>query len=406
MLARWTLPFAFLLALSACSDETPARSPVVDEDDDATGDTTDDDDDNVDDGDDDGDDADPPKGTMDGSIKPPRDAGKDGSAGDGGKRDGGDTSPGDAGLGGLDAAVARDAGDTADASKPPKTVDASRPDATTPVDPPPTGTPGAAEARTITVGGVRRSYLLYIPKSVAKDTSVPLVSVHHGFTMSGKIMEDITSWKKVAEREKFVVAFPEGGGSNPWNVGTGVCGAGAFVGAANTQDDIAFVRALVADVDDTQPINDDQVFVGGFSMGGYFANNIGCKGKDVVRAISAHSGGTYSGSCAGDPIPVLIIHGDADGLISYDCGRQARDQWVSRNRCQTAVDSETIEGGKCEWSRGCREGAEVGFCTLNGMDHGWAGATWTGPWLSLQYGGGEQFEDAAEMMWKFFKTYL
>ena len=46
------------------------------------------------------------------------------------------------------------------------------------------------------------------------------------------------------------------------------------------------------------------------------------------------------------------------------------------------------------------------MCTLAGMSHGWSGAPYTGPWLMLQYGGGQQFEDAAELMWRFFARTL
>ena len=66
--------------------------------------------------------------------------------------------------------------------------------------------------------------------------------------------------------------------------------------------------------------------------------------------------------------------------------------------CGTETTSQEIEMGSCVWNKGCPAGQEVGMCTLKGMDHGWAGAKYTGPWLTLQYGGGEQYENAAELM--------
>jgi polyhydroxybutyrate depolymerase len=312
------------------------------------------------------------------------------------------------------------AGGKADASAPPPR-DASAPimDASSPAKdagPPASDAspsrdaapPGLSPAvfKTIDVGGVERTFRMHVPYGLDRNTPVPLVSVHHGFTMSGKVMEDITTWKQVAERERFVVVFPDGGGSNPWNVGEGVCNVGSTVSAPATQDDFGFVRAMIAEVQKTQPINPKQVFVGGFSMGGYFANNIGCKGKDIVRAIAAHSGGTYTGDCPGNPIPVLVIHGDADGLIPYQCGKEAYGYWVTRNKCGSGTDAEAIKEGSCVWNQGCPAGQEVGMCTMKAMDHGWAGTTYTGSWLMLQYGGGAQYENGAELMWKFFKRYL
>jgi polyhydroxybutyrate depolymerase len=324
-----------------------------------------------------------------------------------------------------DAAPAADAGDAAASDAALSTdaaVDAASAEGGTPSDAGlhPDGsvaTPGPAQSRSVTVGGAERTFQLYIPKSADKTKPMPFVSVHHGFTMSGKIMEDISTWKKIAEREVFVVAFPDGGDPlGPWNVGENVCDIGALVAGSSSQDDFGFVKAMVDAANAMQPIDRAHVFVGGFSMGGYFANNVGCKGRDFVRAISAHSGGTYAGDCPGKPVPVLLIHGDADGLIPYDCAKDARGYWVTRNGCSAQVGSaETIKNGSCDWNQGCPIGQELGMCTMNGMDHGWAGAPTTGPgaWLTaplrddnLGFGGGDQYEDAAELMWKFFKKYL
>lgn len=315
---------------------------------------------------------------------------------------GADANPGDATTSGDATAGDATAGDAT------TSADASSGDASTPA------APGPAQARSVTVGGVTRTFQLYIPKSVVKTTPAPLVSVHHGFTMTGKIMEDISSWKKIAERDAFVVAFPDGL-DPPWNVGENVCGLGALVGAPPEQDDFGFVKAIIDAADKDQPIKKDAVFVGGFSMGGYFANHVACKGRDFVRAASAHSSGTFDGTCPGNPIPMLLIHGDADGLIDYQCSVQSRGYWSSRNGCSAQTTTETVKGGSCEWQQGCPAGRELGFCTMKGMDHGWAGAPTSGPgaWLSaafgingnLDYGGGVEYEDAAEMMWKFFKKY-
>jgi polyhydroxybutyrate depolymerase len=322
--------------------------------------------------------------------------------------------------GGVDAAPAVDAS-RADATTPGDATisgdatsgdaasgDAASGDASTPA------APGPAQMRSVTVGGVTRTFQLYIPKSAVKATPAPLVSVHHGFTMTGKIMEEISSWKKIAEREGIVVAFPDGL-NPPWNVGQNVCGLGAWVSASPDQDDFGFVKAIIESADKDQSIKKDAVFVGGFSMGGYFANHVACMGRDFVRAAAGQSSGTFDGTCPGQPIPMLLIHGDADGLIDYQCSVQSRGYWTSRNGCSMQTTTETIKGGSCEWQQGCPAGREVGFCTMNGMDHGWAGAPTSGPgaWLSaavglngnLDYGGGVEYEDAAELMWKFFKKY-
>ncbi len=317
----------------------------------------------------------------------------------------------------VDAAIApaKDSGssDAKDASTSGRAPDAEQPSSAG-------GPVGAASQESVTVGTMPRTFLLYIPNSLSGQTApAPLVSVHHGFAMSGKIMEDMTTWKAIAERERFVVAFPDGGDISPWNVGDGVCNVGAFVAAPSDQDDLGFVKAIIEAADKKQPIDKSKVFVGGFSMGGYFANNVGCKGRDFARAAAAHSGGTYSGDCPGDPIPMLVIHGDSDGLIPYQCGKEAYGYWVERNGCSSDADMESVKGGSCVWNKGCPENRDVGLCTMPGMDHGWAGAPSSGPggWLTAPveyaadgdmtgFGGGTQYEDAAELMWKFFASHM
>ncbi|HEX5660593.1 MAG TPA: PHB depolymerase family esterase [Polyangiales bacterium] len=261
-----------------------------------------------------------------------------------------------------------------------------------------------ASARTVAVGDTERSYRLYIPSGLDEQSPVPLVSIHHGYSMSDGTMEHLTRWKQIAEREKFVVVFAKGVLGAPWYVGEHVCGAGARVAAMKTQDDFGFLRAIITATQQEQRI--DAVFVAGFSMGGYFANHVGCHGRDMVRAVAAHSAGTYEGPCPGKPVPVLTIHGDDDSLIRYSCGQEAHDTWVERNGCSNDTRCEPIRNGVCEWNRGCPAGQEVGMCTLRDMSHGWAGAPYTGPWLLLQYGGGAKYEDAAELMWRFFARTL
>jgi poly(3-hydroxybutyrate) depolymerase len=81
-------------------------------------------------------------------------------------------------------------------------------------------------------------------------------------------MEEITTWKSVAARERIVVAFPDGGTFlGPWNVGENVCNIGQVVAGPTDQDDLGFVQAIIDAANVTQPINKSAVFVGSFSMG-------------------------------------------------------------------------------------------------------------------------------------------
>jgi poly(3-hydroxybutyrate) depolymerase len=60
-------------------------------------------------------------------------------------------------------------------------------------------------------------YITHYPAGLDPKTPVPLVFVAHGFTMSGAVMQSLTDFDAVADRDKFVVVYPDGdGGAFPW----------------------------------------------------------------------------------------------------------------------------------------------------------------------------------------------
>ncbi|HEY8088784.1 MAG TPA: hypothetical protein VIF09_13085, partial [Polyangiaceae bacterium] len=49
-------------------------------------------------------------------------------------------------------------------------------------------------SRTLTVGGLKRTYLIYLPQALDPAKAAPFVFVHHGLTMSGQAMYQITQY--------------------------------------------------------------------------------------------------------------------------------------------------------------------------------------------------------------------
>ncbi|MDH5673933.1 MAG: hypothetical protein OEZ06_17380 [Myxococcales bacterium] len=270
-----------------------------------------------------------------------------------------------------------------------------------PAGAPCTGKPGApgTNSHSVMNGALNRTYIVHIPESLDPNAAAPVLFVHHGFTMSGQVMVDLTGFKGIADREGFIAVFPDGAGATPWNVGTGVCGVGGAV--AGVEDDFGFVDKMLDAIEADHCVDRERVMTTGFSMGGYFSNHIGCQeGGSKIRAIAPHSGGTYSGDCSGAPLPVMLLHGTGDALITPDCGTGARDLWVQRNGCSSEFETRPVMGGHCEWHNGCPEGGQVVMCLFDGMAHAWAGAP------QGLYGSGPAFDDASELIWDFFKQNL
>jgi polyhydroxybutyrate depolymerase len=277
--------------------------------------------------------------------------------------------------------------------------------------------------RSLTVAGLKRTYLIYLPQSLDPAVPVPFVYVFHGYTMSGQEMHDITQYAVLADKEGFGVAFPDGEGgpgslSAPWNIensGQTVCGLGQEEVA--TGDDFAFMDAMKLDVLEDQCLDLPHVFATGFSMGGYFTHHIACYRSDI-RAAAPHSGGTLANlsACTTGHVPIIIFHGTSDSVIDDGCDDPlatpdtgfpaSATLWAAKNGCQATYSTLAVEGdaggaGQCYLYDGCPADGQVELCAFDGMDHCWAGGDPNGA-------GGNAcptYASATELQWNFFKKF-
>ena len=282
-------------------------------------------------------------------------------------------------------------------------------------DAPPCGTRGGARGlstREVRIDGLRRTYLVYLPAAADPMAPLPLVFVHHGYTMSGQKMFDVTSYAALADAEGIAVVFPDGQGgpdttAAPWNVGSGVCPSIIGPPPVAAGDDFAFLDAMQADVDVDQCVDSQHVFVTGFSMGGYFAHHAGCR-RTGIRGIAPHSGGTHDlTGCASAKKPVIIFHGTADPVIPAGCNdpaalpvagaMPAAEAWATHNGCALTTTNTAVAGGTCKRYNNCPVGGQVELCTFTAMGHCWAG----GPAIY----GCPTYADATRLEWQFWKQH-
>jgi polyhydroxybutyrate depolymerase len=283
-----------------------------------------------------------------------------------------------------------------------------------------TGKKGALRGRslqTLMAGGLSRSFIYYAPTTLDPNTAAPIVIVPHGFMMNADMMYEITNYTQVADREKFIVIFPNGqatGLGAPWNVGMPDCSSTLGILPLASGDDNALIDAMIGFADADQCVDHNHVFMTGFSMGGYLTNETGCMRPDI-RAIGPHSGGSHDfATCKVTNKPVLLMHFETDALIPYMCGTQARDRWLKLNGCSPdAPDVVQVAGGHCDYYKGCPANGQVAMCSFMVppgmrsepyMGHAWSGGSKQGT------SGGASFaipetESATELSWAFFKKY-
>ena len=231
---------------------------------------------------------------------------------------------------------------------------------------------------TVLVGGVSRSYALHVPAAYDGSRPVPLVVDFHAISGSGEQQRDSSPYPDVTDPEGAVIAFPtglSGPSGEAWNIGP-CC-------VANV-DDVAFVKALVAQVSMAACVDPKRVYATGFSMGGGMVHYLACHAADVFAAVAPSAFDLLQENAGGcqpaRPITVISFRGNADPLIPYDggpsavvpgmpvnfLGAQATFQkWAEIDQCTGSPSAP--DGNGCSTSSSCAGGVEVALCARQGV---------------------------------------
>ncbi len=172
--------------------------------------------------------------------------------------------------------------------------------------------PGSTNLVRIVVANAPRDYLLHVPPGGALK-KFPLVILLHGSGQNGESIREIARMDSLADARQFVVAYPNGL-ENDWNAGN-CCGSAQ---SANV-DDIAFIRAVIADESKKSRLDPLRVYIGGFSDGARMAYRAGCEMSAQIAAIAVVSGSLVKENCAPSrAVPLVAFHGTADGSVSFN----------------------------------------------------------------------------------------
>ena len=176
----------------------------------------------------------------------------------------------------------------------------------------------------ISSGGRPRTYRLYAPPALPRDVPAALVFVFHGGDGNGASAERLTGFDDLADREKFVVAYPDGWGKH-WNDGRNV---DAFDSVHDGVDDAAFVASLIDAISAAYRIDPHRIYATGISNGAIFSNFLAARLADRIAAIAPVAGGLAEPMRASfrpaRPVSVLIMNGTEDPLVPYAGGAVSR----------------------------------------------------------------------------------
>src|SRR5258706_15866061 len=253
---------------------------------------------------------------------------------------------------------------------------------------------------TISSGGVMRHYILHVTSSEQQGDAVALSFDFHGYGSNSQQEENLTGMSAKAEREGFMVVYPDGL-SNAWHDGPG----------AEGKADQQFIRDLIAALESQYSIDAKRIYATGISNGGGMTNRLGCDMADVIAAIAPDSGAyNFWQDCyPSRPMPVLAFHGLDDNIVPYNGGtpkameppiEEWAASWATLNGCSasptitTPVDTVTVH----TW-QSCKDNADVILYSLANHGHSWPGSAVMPKSIT------SQAVNATDLMWEFFKAH-
>ncbi len=282
--------------------------------------------------------------------------------------------------------------------------------------------------------GTTRNYYLHVPSSYQAGKPMPLVLAFHGGRGRGDRLAVNTRLNDVANREGFIVAYPNGVNSQ-WNDGRNAEGSNTSI------DDVGFVSALIDKLVREKNVDKNKVYAVGTSNGGMFTQRLACQMSNKIAAfatVSAALPKNLQSTCNPPrPVPIMMINGTADPIVRWEGGEVARDVrnrsgqkpsgvggevisvpatvafWRGKDTCSVQPSVEKLpdtqpDGTQVTRSQynNCRNSAQVVLYTVDGGGHSWPGSNVRTEQRRLGDRIGKVSQDisASNIIWNFLKS--
>ncbi len=282
------------------------------------------------------------------------------------------------------------------------------------------------QVRTISVGGVARSYLLFTPPPGRRHAPLPLVLDLHGLGEGDQIHAITTMFGQLGQRDHFVTVFPEGTGSPVgWD----------HSATSVPNPDLEYLSALLNSLESTYCIDTSRVYASGLSDGALMVSLLACTMSNRFAALAAVSGLVLPSPCRpARRVPIVAFHGTADPILYFNGGVGTAElnhllsggppvstttvptrlngpgvpatvrAWAVRDGCRRRPSDTRVARQVILRTYRCPPGVAVAFYIIVGGGHAWPGSVFSEKVASVT--GPTTFEiNATAVIWRFFERY-
>jgi len=270
----------------------------------------------------------------------------------------------------------------------------------------------------IGLNGVRR-FRLYRPPDMKRGEYLPLLVMLHGCSQDARSFAASTRMNRVAARERFMVLYPEqdrlANAQGCWNW--------FDTNRGRAYGEAALIMKAIDQVCLMYPVDPARIAVAGLSAGASMAALLVTRYPERFKALIMHSGvppgtahsgmsavGAMHGRRATKPLavtslsmatlwpPLLVIHGEADPIVSAHNGRAAVQVWADAAGAQ-AGQARHVQRGK-RYPMMVTDFKRQGRMVATLVEVGQLGHAWSGGAARQPFSDGKG-PDASRMVWAF-----
>ncbi len=257
--------------------------------------------------------------------------------------------------------------------------------------------------------GLERSYLLYVPASYSAQNAAPLLLNLHGYGSNMMEQMQYGEFRPIADTAGFILVVPNGtpdfNNTMHWNT----------FGTSNVND-VGFLSALIDTISAHYNIDDRRLYSTGMSNGGFMSYSLACFLNNKIAAVASVTGtmttANFMNCTPSRPIPVMHIHGTADGTVPYNGNAfflsvpTILTHWIDANHCTSTPvvtqlpDVNTTDGCTAEhYLYGDGDaGTTVEHYKIIGGGHSWPGAPLNINVTNMDF-------SASAVIWQFLRKY-